>query len=131
MALKNRRRSGGRKDRIAMRTAEVKQYTPSAPGQIGGQYKPLNEKELKDILETAFRILEDIGFADVPDVVMKKALQKGCRKNELGRLSFPRSFVEDIVAGACKKFTLYGRNSDHNIEVGGEKVFYGTGGAAV
>ncbi|MDJ0613495.1 MAG: trimethylamine methyltransferase family protein [Rhizobiaceae bacterium] len=125
------RKSGGRKGRIAARQAEVKLHKPAVPGQIGGQYKPLTEKEITDILDTAYRILEEIGFAEVPDVVMEKAIKQGCHVNELGRLSFPRPFVEDIVAGACKKFTFHGRNPDHTIEVGGDRVYYGTGGAAV
>lgn len=125
------RKSGGRAGRIAARYAEVKVHKPAAPGQVGGQYKPLSEKDITDILETAYRILEEIGFAEVPDVVMEKALEQGCYINELGRLSFPKSFVEDIVAGACKKFTFHGRDPNHTIEVGGNRVYYGTGGAAV
>ncbi|MEM7214671.1 MAG: trimethylamine methyltransferase family protein [Pseudomonadota bacterium] len=128
---KRRSRTSGREGRIAMRQAEVKQFAPAAPGQVGGCYNPLNEKELSDILDTAYRILEEIGFAEVPDVVMNAALDQGCYLNNLGRLSFPRSFVEDIVAGACKSFTFHGRNRDQTIEVGGEKVYFGTGGAAV
>ncbi|MGI9350098.1 MAG: trimethylamine methyltransferase family protein [Rhizobiaceae bacterium] len=124
-------RTGGREGRIARRQAEVKQYQPAAAGQTGGQFKPLTDRELSDILDTAYKILEDIGFSEVPDVVMETALKQGCRTNNLGRLSFPRSFVEDIVSGACKKFTFYGRDPDHTIEVGGDKVYFGTGGAAV
>ena len=86
---------------------------------------------MSDILDTAYKILEEIGFSEVPDVVMDAALEQGCQMNELGRLSFPRSFVEDIVSGACRKFTLHGRDPDHTIEVGGDRVYFGTGGAAV
>lgn len=131
MAGRIKRKSGGREGRIAARQAEVKQYKPAAPGQIGGQYKPLSEKELQDILDTAFRILEEIGMAEVPQVVIDAALEQGCHINELGRLSYPRAFVEDIIAGACKKFTLHGRDPQYDIEVGGDKVYFGTGGAAV
>ena len=125
------RRAGGRAARVAAREAVEKVHYPAASGQIGGAYKPLTPKELNDICDTAFRILEEIGFTEVPDVVMEKALEQGCHINDLGRLSFPRSFVEDSVDGACKKFTFYGRNPDLNIEVGGERVYFGTGGAAV
>lgn len=114
-----------------MRQAEVQQHQPAAPGQVGGQYAPLSNRELESILDTAYRILEEIGFADVPPVVMEAALEQGCEQNDLGRLSFPRSFVEDIIDGACKTFTLHGRDKDLSIEVGGDKVFFGTGGAAV
>ena len=114
-----------------MRQAEVQQHLPAAPGQVGGQYKPLNEKELQDILDAAFEILEDIGMSEVPEVVVEQALAQGCHINELGRLSYPRSFVEDIIDGACKSFTFHGRDPKHDIEVGGDRVWFGTGGAAV
>lgn len=125
------RRAGGRAGRIAMRQAPVQKHLPAAPGQVGGQYKPLNEKELQDILNAAFAILEDIGMSQVPDVVMEKALEQGCHINELGRLSYPRAFVERIIDGACKSFTLHGRDPKHDIEVGGDRVWFGTGGAGV
>lgn len=125
------RKSGGRKGRIAMRRSEHKIHNPAEPGPTGGQYRPLSDKELSDILDTAFRILEEIGFAEVPSVVMDMALERGCFRNGLGRLSFPKSLVEDIIAGACKRFTFHGRNPDHTIEVGGDRVYFGTGGAAV
>jgi len=126
-----RRKGRGREGRIAMRQAEVQQHLPAAPGQVGGQYKPLNDKELQDILNAAFEILEDIGMSEVPDVVMEAALGQGCHINELGRLSYPRRFVEKIIVGACKEFTFHGRDPKHDIQVGGDRVWYGTGGAAV
>ncbi len=128
---KRSRNSGGRAGRIAMREAVDQFHKPAQPGQVGGQYKPLSDKQLTGILDTAYRILEEIGFTEVPDVVMEQALQQGCHINALGRLSFPRSFVEDIVDGACKRFTFYGRDPKHTIQVGGDRVYYGTGGAAV
>jgi len=131
MAHRMQRKSGGRAGRIAMRQAPVKKHLPAAPGQVGGQYKPLDEKELQDILNAAFEILENIGMSEVPDVVVQQALAQGCHVNSLGRLSYPRSFVEDIIDGACKKFTFYGRDPKHDIEVGGDRVWFGTGGAGV
>ena len=129
--MRKGRKTGGRSGRLALRQAEEKVHRPAAPGQVGGHYRPLTETELLAIVDTAYRILDEIGFGDVPEIVMSTALAQGCRINDLGRLSFPRSFVEDIVAGACKSFTLHGRNPDHTIEVGGDRVYFGTGGAAV
>ena len=70
-------------------------------------------------------------MADVPDVIMEKALAKGASINQLGRLSYPKSLVEDNIDGAAKTFIFYGRDSNHDFEVGGDRVYYGTGGAAV
>jgi trimethylamine--corrinoid protein Co-methyltransferase len=39
--------------------------------------------------------------------------------------------VEGVIDSACKQFTLYGRDPKHDIQVGGDKVYFGTGGAAV
>lgn len=125
------RRAGGRAARVALRQAPVKQHQPAAPGQTGGQFKPLLDSEIMEILDTAYRILDEIGFGEIPDVVMRAALDQGCSVNKLGRLSFPRSFVEDIIDGACKSFVFHGRSLDSTIEVGGDRVWFGTGGAAV
>ena len=43
----------------------------------------------------------------------------------------PRSLTEDAIAKAAKKFVLHGRDETRSIEVGGNKVYFGTGGAAV
>jgi len=125
------RRGRGRASRVAARTSPVREVNPCPPGQEGGAYRPLSEKGVEEVLSTAFRILEEIGMAEVPDVVTDKALEKGGFINGLGRLSFSRSFVEDIIDGAAKKIMFYGRDPKHDFEIGGDKVYYGTGGAAV
>ncbi|MBT7146810.1 MAG: trimethylamine methyltransferase, partial [Rhodospirillales bacterium] len=60
------RKSGGRASRVAARTAPVAEINPCPPGQFGGQYRPLNPRELRDILDTAFRLLAEIGMSEVP-----------------------------------------------------------------
>ncbi len=57
--------------------------------------------------------------------------RRGCRVNARGRLCFPRGVVEDIIAGAARRIVLHGRDPAHDLEVGGSRVHYGTGGAAV
>lgn len=125
------RRGGGRKSRVAARTAAEAEINPCPPGQIGGQYRPLSDADVIAVVDTAYRILDEIGMAEVPDVVQEKALAIGAYINPLGRLSFPRSMVEDIVAGAAKSFVYHGRDPKHDFELGGDKVYFGTGGAAV
>lgn len=125
------KRSGGRASRVKARTAPVSAINPCPPGQIGGQYKPLNDAELKSVIDTAFRILEEIGMGEVPGSFQELALSKGASLNDLGRLTFSRSMMEDIIDGAAKSFVFHGRDPKHDFELGGEKVRYGTGGAAV
>ena len=124
-------RSGGRASRIAERTAAVSQFDPCPPGQTGGQYQPLNANELKDILDTAFKILADIGMGEVPEEFEALALEKGASLNAAGRLTFSRTLMGSIVDGAAKTFVYHGRDPKHDFEIAGTKVRFGTGGAAV
>lgn len=130
---KRTRRRGGVSSREAKKALRSKppQIDPCPPGQIGGQYKPLSEGEVKQVYDTSIRILEELGMAESPNVLVEQALKCGAYTNELGRLCFSRSMIEDIIVGACKRFTFYGRDPKHDFELGGDKVYFGTGGAAI
>ena len=128
----------GRTGRGAGRAARHKQRQtagaiphPCPPGQIGGAYTPLTEQNIIDITDNAFRLLENLGMGEVPDYLEEAALELGGHLNSDGRLCFKRELVEQIIQETPKQFTLYGRDEKHNLEVGGQKVYYGTAGAAV
>lgn len=125
------RRGGGRAARVAARTAAQPQVNPAPPGQIGGQYRPLDDAGIEAIHQTALRLLDQIGMGAVPPPLCQRAVEKGARINDLGRLSFPPALVEDLVAGAAKHFVFHGRDPRHDFEIGRERVYFGTGGAAV
>ncbi len=101
------------------------------PGPIGGQYRPLTAPQLEQIYNTAMRMLAELGMGDVPPALRERALEHGAEINDLGRLCYSQAMVEDIIDGACKSFTLHGRDERHSFEVGGDRVYFGTGGAAV
>ncbi|MCP5087155.1 MAG: trimethylamine methyltransferase [Rhodobacteraceae bacterium] len=125
------RKSGGRKARVAKRAATELEVNPAPPGQSGGQYKPLNNGEIQAIFDTALRLLAELGMGDVPEVLERRCLQKGAGHNTHGRLCFPAEMVKKIIAGAANTITLHGRDPSRTIQVGGDKVHFGTGGAAV
>ena len=125
------RRAGGRRARVAMRQDTRARQHPSPPGQIGGRYRPLKASDVETIHKTALRILDEIGMAEVPNVVIEQALARGARLSDEGRLCFPPALVEDVIAGAARRVVLHGREPAQDFEVGGEAVHYGTGGAAV
>ncbi|WP_350333776.1 trimethylamine methyltransferase family protein [Coralliovum pocilloporae] len=131
MAERERRRSGGRAARVAKRKAPKAEINPAPAGQSGGQYRPLSEKDVEAIYRTALRILDEVGMGDVPPVVREAALERGATINALGRLSYPRALVEEIIDGAAKSFVFHGRDPQHDFEIGGDRVYFGTGGAAV
>ncbi|MBZ0262501.1 MAG: trimethylamine methyltransferase family protein [Hyphomicrobiales bacterium] len=126
-----RRRSGGRSARVASRLSAIPEVNPCPPGQTGGEYRPLSEAGLRAIYDTALRLLTDLGMGEVPERFRKLALSKGASLNRQGRLCFPKALIEDIIAGACKSFVYHGRDPKHDFEIGGQRVYYGTGGAAV
>ena len=76
-------------------------------------------------------LLSEIGLGDVPAELEELALAKGATLNAQGRLCYSRQMVEDVIDKAPQSFMLYGRDPKHDIEIGHDKVFYGTGGAGV
>jgi len=123
------RRSGSRAARIA-RSKLPPAVDPCPPGQRGGAYQPLSEAEITAIYETALRLLAELGMGEVPEVLERQLLSSGAIKAG-DRLQFPRQMVEATIAMAASEFTFHGRDSDRSIHVGGDRVFFGTGGAAV
>ena len=119
----------GRKDRLAKRAAPPP--NPSPPGQLGGQYKPLDTAEMQAIHDTALRLLAELGMGEVPDRLARDLVAKGATMGADSRLRLPRPMVEEAMRLAPGSFTLHGRDPARSIAVGGHAVHFGTGGAAV
>ncbi len=117
--------------RAARRRQSEIPFNPSPPGQIGGAYRPLSEADIESVYRTALQILAEIGMGEVPQTVRELALERGARTNGLDRIVFPKAMVEDMIAGAATRFVFPGRDPRHDLEVGGQRVYFGTGGAAV
>ena len=120
----------GRRERLAKRAAKPA-IDPCPPGQIGGAYKPLTEDEIQRIFSTALDLLENLGMGEVPPRLRDDLLAIGAKDNGAGRLLFPPVLVEKVIDQAAKTFVLHGRDEARSIEVGGNRVHFGTGGAAV
>lgn len=125
----NRARRSGRKERHAQRAAPPA-VNPCPPGQIGGQYKPLSEADLQAIFDTALRLLANLGMGETPDRLACALLEAGATRNGT-RILLPEDLVRSAIASAPKQFTLHGRDPARSINVGGQHVHFGTGGAAV
>ncbi|MBO9472411.1 trimethylamine methyltransferase family protein [Shimia sp. R10_1] len=126
------RRSGGRAARRASRAAPLTQdIRPIRPGMEGGQYKPLSDRDMQRIHETALDALEQIGLADAPQSGIDIMTAAGAILGEDGRLRFPRALVEDMLAKACKDIALHGRDPQYDLQLAGNRVHFGTAGAAV
>lgn len=126
------RRSGGRAARKSLRAAPLAEnIRPIRPGLIGGRYRPLDEADMNRINDAALTALEEIGMADAPQSGIDIMVKAGAILGDDGRLRFPRTLVEDMLAKAARGITLNARNPDKNLLLEGARVHYGTAGAAV
>jgi trimethylamine--corrinoid protein Co-methyltransferase len=86
------------------------------------------------IHQTALSILENTGLAyDESLDHLAERLQKEdvSIDKENKRIRFPRGFIEEKIADAPSKVVLYSRDGRHDLELEGDNVYFGTGGAAI
>jgi len=119
---------GGRRTR---RERVVASPRPAPAGIAGGLYRPLTDQAMTRIHQAALDVLERVGMAEATPTVRDLALEKGCKLDDSGRLTFPRALIEDTIAGACRNFVLCGQKPEHDVEARAGQLHFATGGAAV
>jgi len=104
-----------------------------APGGLETRaYQPLSESDVKRIHTASLEVLERTGIEVLPSEARQLFAQAGATVDEsANRVYIPRAMVEDAIAKACSRFTLAGRDARHDLDIGGDRVYMGTGGAAV
>jgi trimethylamine--corrinoid protein Co-methyltransferase len=126
------RRSGGRANRVAVRSAPLADnLRPVRAGMPGGQYKPLTEAGMAQIHAAALEALEVIGLSQAPASGVELLTGAGAVQGDDGRIRFPRALVEDMLAVAARDITLHGRDEKFDLHLTGSNVHFGTAGAAV
>jgi len=128
--MQQRPSRGGRNARLARRAAGPPS-NPCPPGASGGQYAPLSVPDMREIFDTALKLLADLGMGDVPAELADRLVALGCRLDANNRILIPRTLVDAALAKTPKQFTFHGRDPKRSITVGGTAVHFGTGGAAV
>ncbi|MEO0342949.1 MAG: trimethylamine methyltransferase family protein [Pseudomonadota bacterium] len=132
MSTTTARRSGGRAARQALRAAPLAEdIRPVRAGMEGGYYKPLSQAGVERIHQAALDALEQIGISQAPQTGIDVMTKDGAILGDDGRLRFPRALVEDMLAKAAKEVTLFSRDGKNDLELWGDRVHYGTAGAAV
>ena len=127
-----RRRGGGRAGRIAARQAPLEaDARPVRPGLPGGRFAPLRESDLQQVYDTALGLLEDIGMGSPIDEFIEVVTAAGGHVDADGRLRYPKGVVEAAIETAAKEWVWHGFEDDRSITVGGDRVHFGTAGAAV
>ena len=131
MSERPRRRRGGSREAMLAKRSKPPAINPAPAGPVGGQYRPLGQAQVQQIYDTSMRMLAELGMGDAPPALVDQALKCGATINQMGRLCYSRDMVEDIIDVACKSFVFHGRDENYSFEVGGDRVYFGTGGAAV
>jgi trimethylamine--corrinoid protein Co-methyltransferase len=86
----------------------------------------LNDNELNEIIESGYRILENIGvdvFCEKSIKIMEKA---GCIIDG-SRVKIPRKVVESALETVPSIFNVYDRNGNVAMELGERNSYYGSG----
>ena len=107
---------------------------PRSDPACRGQYRPLKDDDLTRIHEAPLTILEHTGIGDPLPELLDIVLPLGAQLNDYGRLCFPRSMIEDIIAGAAREYTVYARGSragKDDIHCNGNRVYFSNSGSAV
>jgi len=126
------RRAGGRRSRVALRTAPLaEELKPVHPGESGGRYQPLTEDQVGAVIENAYRILEEVGFAQATPHCVETCTAFGAVMGSDGRLRMPREVVDKALELCNRELVLYAQDPRFDRKVQGSRVHFSTAGAAV
>ncbi len=120
-----------RQKRHQQRRAENTTSVMSQGTPLECRFQPLTDYQITRIHQAALQLLAEVGMANPTPGIVDVALDYGCQLNHAGRLLFPASLVEDLLAKAATQFTVFGRNPRYDFEALKGTVNFCTGGAAV
>ena len=96
------------------------------------KYKPLTDEDVSKIHDTAMRIIEDVGF-EVHSTRALEIFESGGAivDHRKHRVRMSRDRVHELIEKAPDTINLCGREEKHDILLGGDRVYAGTGGTAL
>jgi trimethylamine--corrinoid protein Co-methyltransferase len=97
--------------------------------RVGGGRNRLSQHDLNLLLDAAIQILETIGLAEVSSEISDTMCDAGAQLSG-ARITIPRTLVLEAVDAMPKTVFLAGQAAEFDMQVGGENVYLGTGGAA-
>ena len=103
-------------------------------GLEGGQYKPLTHKDIEQIHATSLRVFAEVGVQVNSRPARELFKKAGASVDESSNVvKFSGDLVMEIMNRAPSVVRLCGRgeNGEFDCEIGGKKVYMGTGGTAL
>ena len=92
-------------------------------------FSPIETSNVKKLADAAIKILAEIGMSDAPKELSDLVLERG-GKLEGNRLIYPPNLIKKTIAEHQRVVLLAGRVVENDLQVGGNNVYAGTGGAA-
>lgn len=120
-----RERRSRRRQRVQDKRPEVAPVPP-----LSGKLTPLGAGDIAQIHGASLDILERIGLAMASLGAVDLATGAGAKLSADGRLLFPGALVEDTIAALARPLTLHGQRPGYELELGGTRVYAGSGGTA-
>lgn len=126
------KRPGGRAARRALRAAPLAEEDKAVhPGESGGCFKPLTDNDMDRMHEAILDLLENVGFSRAIPSCIEIITSAGGKLTDDGRLLFPRELILKTLDIAARDITLHGQDEQHDMQLSGNKIYFGTAGAAV
>ena len=105
---------------------------PAPAGAEGGTFQPLSQIDIQRIVDAAYTVLENTGIEVTPSPCRDTFEQAGCRiDTEKNRVFIPPHLIDQARKVARPEVLLAGRDEQYDLNLGGRKVYLGTGGQAV
>jgi trimethylamine--corrinoid protein Co-methyltransferase len=112
-------------------TRETKRGS-AAKGLPGGVYRPLSDEDVRQIHDASMRVFEEVGIRVNNGEALELFAAAGARVDrEEALVKIAAHRVMDLVGRAPRNIDLYGQRPEHTLEVGGTRVYAGTGGTAL
>jgi trimethylamine--corrinoid protein Co-methyltransferase len=103
-------------------------------GLPGGHYKPLSDEAIEKIHQTNLKVFDEVGIQVNFPEARELFRDAGAEVDDSTRVvKVPPGLAEELISRAPSVVRLCGRAEDgeHDCEVGGKRVYMGTGGAAL
>lgn len=103
-------------------------------GLVGGAYKPLSDDGITKIHQTVMRSFREIGIQVNHEEALALFEEAGATVDmDTRRVKIPPDMVMELIGKAPSVVNLCGREADGSLdcEIGGKRVYLGTGGTAL
>ena len=101
-------------------------------GLVSGSYRPLTEDSIIKIDRTVMRVIEEVGFEVNSEAALNLFEQAGAWVDrEERRVRLPQAKARKLIGMAPPEVRLCGQEEKHDIFLGGNRVYTGTGGTAL